>query len=79
MRPSMGSVGCDAHRSSPGVRSLEKRVGFILVLWSSCLAMLAVGTNSTAIMAALPLMRAELSLPPAGVQWAVNAYLVTVR
>lgn len=38
--------------------------------------MLAVGANSTAIMAALPLMRSELSLTPAGVQWAVNAYLL---
>jgi MFS family permease len=50
--------------------------GFARVLWPSCLAMLAVGANSTAIMAALPRMRAELSLSPAGVQWAVNAYLV---
>jgi MFS family permease len=46
------------------------------MLWSSCLAMLAVGANSTAIMAALPTMRSELSLSPAGLQWAVNAYLV---
>ena len=46
------------------------------VLWSSCLAMLAVGANSTAIMAALPDMRTELSLSSAGVEWAVNAYLV---
>jgi MFS family permease len=46
------------------------------VLWSSCLAMLAVGANSTAIMAALPDMRAALSLGPGGVEWAVNAYLV---
>ncbi|MCB4767268.1 MFS transporter [Ancylobacter sp. Lp-2] len=46
------------------------------ILWSSCLAMLAVGANSTAIMAALPLMKDELSLTSAGVQWAVNAYLV---
>jgi MFS family permease len=38
--------------------------------------MLAVGANSSAIMAALPSMRTELSLSPAGVQWAVNAYLV---
>ena len=38
--------------------------------------MLAVGTNGTAIMVALPIMRAELSLSSAGVQWAVNAYLV---
>jgi MFS family permease len=38
--------------------------------------MLAVGANSTAIMAALPDMRAELSLGSDGVQWAVNAYLV---
>ena len=39
--------------------------------------MLAVGANGTAIMAALPSMRTELSLSSAGVQWAVNAYLVT--
>jgi MFS family permease len=38
--------------------------------------MLAVGANSTAIMAALPDMRADLSLSAAGVEWAVNAYLV---
>jgi MFS family permease len=38
--------------------------------------MFAVGANSTAIMAALPLMQAELSLTAAGLQWAVNAYLV---
>ncbi len=38
--------------------------------------MLAVGANSTAIMAALPNMGAELSLSSAGVEWAVNAYLV---
>jgi MFS family permease len=38
--------------------------------------MFAVGANSTAIMAALPNMRTELSLSPAGAEWAVNAYLV---
>jgi hypothetical protein len=38
--------------------------------------MLAVGANGTAIMAALPTMRTELFLSSAGVQWAVNAYLV---
>ena len=38
--------------------------------------MLAVGANGTAIMAALPTMQAELFLSSAGVQWAVNAYLV---
>jgi MFS family permease len=50
--------------------------GFTAVLWSSCLAMLAVGANSTAIMAALPNMRTELHLGPGGMEWAVNAYLV---
>lgn len=55
---------------------LERRTGVTPVLWSSCLAMLAVGANSTGIMAALPNMRAELALSPAGVEWAVNAYLV---
>ena len=38
--------------------------------------MLAVGANSTAIMAALPNMRTELFLSSDGVQWAVNAYLL---
>ena len=38
--------------------------------------MLAVGANSTAIMAALPTMQIELALNAAGVEWAVNAYLV---
>ena len=55
---------------------MSQRTGFASVLWSSCLAMLAVGANSTAIMAALPNMRTELSLSTAGVEWAVNAYLV---
>jgi MFS family permease len=55
---------------------LNQRSGFVSVLWSSCLAMLAVGSNSTAIMAALPSMRTELALSSAGVEWAVNAYLI---
>jgi len=55
---------------------LSQRTGFAAVLWSSCLAMLAVGANSTAIMAALPSMRTELGLSSAGVEWAVNAYLI---
>ncbi len=55
---------------------MNQRTGFASVLWSSCLAMLSVGANSTAIMAALPEMRTELSLGSAGVEWAVNAYLV---
>ena len=55
---------------------MNQRTGFAAVLWSSCLAMLAVGVNSTAIMAALPTMRSELGLSSAGVEWAVNAYLV---
>ena len=54
----------------------EKRAGHAWILWSSCLAMLAVGANGTAIMAALPSMRAELLLSSAGVEWAINAYLV---
>ena len=57
-------------------KALDQRSGSGPVLASSCLAMLAVGANSTAIMAALPAMRSELALSPGGVQWAVNAYLV---
>lgn len=55
---------------------MNQRTGFASVLCPSCLAMLAVGVNSTAIMAALPSMRTELALSSAGVEWAVNAYLV---
>src|SRR5262249_3052108 len=58
-----------------GVTMLQ-RTPFAPILWSSCLAMFAVGANSTAIMAALPSMRTELVLSSAGVEWAVNAYLV---
>src|SRR5689334_25398945 len=47
------------------------------VLVACCLAMLAVGDNSTAIMAALPDMKAGLRLGPAEVEWVVNAYLLT--
>ncbi len=47
-----------------------------VVLWSSYLAMLTVGANSTAIMSALPTIQTDLSLSAAGVQWAVNAYLI---
>jgi MFS family permease len=53
------------------------RSDFRPVLVACCLAMLAVGDNSTAIMAALPEMRASLQLGPAEVEWVVNAYLLT--
>ncbi|MGU3540244.1 MFS transporter [Methylobacterium sp. A54F] len=39
--------------------------------------MLAVGINGTAIMTALPSLRAELGLGAQAVTWAVNAYLLT--
>ena len=54
----------------------DRQSKYSSVLWSSCLATLAVGANSTAIMAALPTMKVQLFLSPAGEQWAVNAYLV---
>jgi hypothetical protein len=53
-----------------GAAGVKQQTGFTSVLWPSCLAMLAVGANGTAIMAALPTMRTELFLTPAGVQWA---------
>jgi MFS family permease len=40
------------------------------------LAVLAVGENSTAIMAALPAMATTLLLRPPAVEWVVNAYLL---
>src|SRR5262247_2504866 len=54
----------------------DRNASATAVLLSSCVAMLAVGVNGTAIMAALPTMRTELALGPSGVQWAINAYLV---
>lgn len=47
-----------------------------LIIGSSCLGMLAVGANGTAIMAALPTIRDDLGLDAAELEWAVNAYLV---
>jgi MFS family permease len=47
-----------------------------LVLFACCLAMLSVGDNSTAIMAALPAMTRELKLNAADAEWVVNAYLL---
>jgi MFS family permease len=46
------------------------------VLVACCLAMLSVGDNSTAIMAALPAMTSSLHLGSAAVEWVVNAYLL---
>ena len=47
-----------------------------LVLSACCLAMLSVGDNSTAVMAALPAMTRDLQLGSAAVEWVVNAYLL---
>ena len=47
-----------------------------LVLSACCLAMLSVGDNSTAVMAALPAMSRDLQLDSAVVEWVVNAYLL---
>ncbi len=48
----------------------------MLVLAACYLAILSVGENSTAIMAALPAMTSGLGLGPATVEWIVNAYLL---
>jgi MFS family permease len=46
-------------------------------IFAACyLAMLSVGDNSTAIMAALPTMKSDLQLEPTTVEWVVNAYLL---
>lgn len=63
-------------KNLPGEKVPAEVIGAGPVLWASCLAMLTVGVNSTAIMAALPTMRGELPLSANGVQWAVNAYLI---
>ena len=53
-----------------------RRTRAVIVLLASCLAMLAIGANSTAIMAALPTMRTDFGLGEIGTQWTINAYLV---
>jgi MFS family permease len=62
----------------PSSKSLQSgaRSDFRPVLIACCLAMLSVGDNSTAIMAALPAMTGSLHLGPAEVEWVVNAYLL---
>src|SRR5437773_9346562 len=47
-----------------------------IVLAGACLAMLAIGDNSTAIMAALPALARALGLGGWALEWAVNAYLL---
>jgi MFS family permease len=47
-----------------------------LVLAGACLAVLAIGDNSTAIMAALPALARALGLAGWALEWAVNAYLL---
>ena len=54
----------------------RRRTRAVMVLLASCLAMLAIGANSTAIMAALPTMRTDFGLGEIGTQWTINAYLV---
>jgi predicted MFS family arabinose efflux permease len=46
------------------------------VLVACCLAILCVGENSTAIMAALPAMTGSLGFSPATQEWVVNGYLL---
>jgi MFS family permease len=53
-------------------KSLASRSVFV----ACYLAMLSVGDNSTAIMAALPTMRSDLQFGPAMVEWVVNSYLL---
>ena len=47
-----------------------------MTLAASCLGMLILGGNGTAIMAALPTMRHDLGLTAAQLEWAINAYLI---
>ncbi len=53
-----------------------KSRGLKLAFIACCVAMLAVGENSTAIMAALPAMASSLGLAPVMLEWVVNAYLL---
>ncbi len=56
--------------------SRSKSVQSKSVLVACYLAVLSVGVNSTAIMAALPTMTSDLQLAPTIVEWVVNSYLL---
>jgi hypothetical protein len=51
-----------------GGAASARQTGVSAALWSSCVATLAIGANGTAIMAALPTMRAALALGAADLQ-----------
>jgi len=58
---------------------LERRTvseGGRMPLLASCLGMLTLGVNGTAIMAALPTIRHDLGLSATQLEWAINAYLI---
>src|SRR6516165_9829283 len=63
-------------RISPQPTSHHAMKNSRLVLSACCLAMLSVGDNNTAIMAALPAMMRDLHLESAAIEWLVNAYLL---
>jgi MFS family permease len=67
----LGGIGCEPQL--PRHRMMKNTS---LVLSACCLAMLSVGDNSTAVMAALPAMTRDLQLDSAAVEWVVNAYLL---
>ena len=67
----LGGIGCE-----PQLQRHRIMKNTSLVLSACCLAMLSVGDNSTAVMAALPAMTRDLQLDSAAVEWVVNAYLL---
>jgi predicted MFS family arabinose efflux permease len=62
------------HEAKPAHSQVTSDLTAVLI--ACCLAVLAVGDNSTAIMAALPAMTDSLHLGAAEVEWVVNAYLL---
>jgi MFS family permease len=66
----------DLYENGALAPAASQRSAATIVLLASCLAMLAIGVNSTAIMAALPTMRTDFGLGEIGTQWTINAYLV---
>ncbi len=59
----------------PGDDTMPRR-GARATLAASCLGMLTLGANGTAIMAALPTIRDDLGLSAGQLEWAINAYLI---
>lgn len=55
----------------------KPETGNLLVLVTTCLATFVVGYNATAVITAVPAMKAEFDIDRVTLQWVINAYMLT--